>query len=96
MKKPEVIAIYLRDKSRKIINGIIIVKDEIALIKFPKEPNYAKLAYEKALKMGKNCAYDKKLDAYIQKYENKKQNEIVDILKKETLKAGGFFKIEKW
>jgi len=89
------IYVNLISPTGKPVKGQIIVKDNYAMSLFT-DKTLAKKLYEADLAQGKDVAYNKIHNAYIQRFKGKKAGEIRDILIKEIKKIGGVkFRLEE-
>lgn len=82
------ICIKLRSPKGKLVDGIIVVRDNFILSKFS-DPKLAKQLYEYDKAQGEDVSFNEKLNSYIKKYQGKKRDSIVKELEEEIKKAGG-------
>jgi hypothetical protein len=82
------ISIKLRSPKGEIVDGIIVVRDNFALSTFS-DKKLARQLYEYDKERGEDVAFNEELNAYIQKYNNKKMKEIIKKITEELEKAGG-------
>lgn len=82
------IYLKLRNPKGKVVEGIIIVRDNFILSTFS-DKNLARQLYEFDLEKGEDVSFNEEHNAYIKQYNGKKKLQIVEILKKEIIDAGG-------
>ena len=80
--------IKLRSPIGRLVDGLIVVRDEFALAKFS-DPNLAQQLYDADKKDGLDVFYSEERNTYIQRYKGKGKDEIITIISKELEKSGG-------
>lgn len=82
------ISLKLRSPKGKLVNGIIIVRDNFILSTFS-DKNLARQLYEYDNKNGDDVSFNEKLNAYMKRYKDKKRKKIIKEIESEISKMGG-------
>jgi len=80
--------VKLRNPFGKLVDGVVIIRNEFALCKFEDE-KLSKQLYKLGKKKGDDVAYNEEHKAMVQRYKGKTIKQILKIIKEELGNAGG-------